>query len=147
VAVAIVIAIAIVVVVLVAAGIVLARRGAGKAQERVDAHLAGLTVQRRSKANLFGMASAEATKVRGLGVLALTPDDLVFVQFVPDREVRVPRSSITSVTTSTSFLGTTQAKDLLVVAWSGSDGTDGDEAAWDVPDLPDWRAALQPDAS
>jgi hypothetical protein len=139
--------IVVVVVVLVVAGVVLARSGAGKAQQRVDARLDGLTVQRRSKANLFGMASAEATKVRGLGVLALTPDDLVFVQFVPDREIKVPRSSITSVTTSTSFLGQTQAKDLLVIAWSGHDGTDGDEAAWDVPDLPDWQAALQPHAS
>jgi hypothetical protein len=123
--------IAIVVVALVAA-VVAARWAAGKARTRLDDRLAGLDVQRRDKANFYGLASAGAAQVRGLGILALTPDELVFVQLVPDREVRVARADITGVRTERSFLGKTQGRELLVVSWGD------DEAAWDVPDVAAW---------
>ncbi len=126
----------VVVVVLLGVGVVLARQGAGRARARIDDRLAGLDVVRRSKANFYGLASAGAGQVRGLGVLALTPDELVFVQLVPDREVRVPRAAITSVRTERSYLGKTQGRDLLVVTWPD------DEAAWDVPDVGAWSAEL-----
>lgn len=139
-----VVLIIVVVVVVVAAVLVLARQGASRAGARVSARLAGLTVERQSKATFYGLASAESTPVRGLGVLALTPDELVFVQFVPDREVRVPRGAISSATTATSFLDKTSERELLVVAW---DGQSPDTGAWDVADVVDWQAALQPDPS
>ena len=127
--------IAIVVLVLIVA-VVTARWAATKARSRLDERLAGLDVERRDKANFYGLASAGTAQVRGLGILALTADELVFAQLVPDREVRVPRVGITGVRTERSFLGKTQARDLLVVTWAD------DEAAWDVPDVAAWSAAL-----
>lgn len=127
-------------VVLVAAVLLLARRGASRTGARIESRLAGLAVERQSKATFFGLASAGATPVRALGVLALTPDELVFFQFVPDREVRVPRAAISSVTTSTSFLDRSSERDLLVVAW---DGQPTDTGAWEVDDVPAWRASLE----
>jgi hypothetical protein len=134
----VVVVVVVLVVVAVAAGVLFARRGAAAARERVDQRLAGLDVLRRSKANLFGVASEGAGQVRGVGVLVLTPDELVFVQFVPDREVRISRRQVTSATTSRSFLGKSQGRDLLIVTWST------DVAAWDVPDIAGWQAALSP---
>jgi hypothetical protein len=121
----------------VVVAVVLARRATQKATARVEQRLAGLDVLRRSKANLYGIASEGGGQVRGLGVLALTPDELLFVQFVPDRQVRVRRDTITGAQPARSFLGKTQGRDLLVVTW------DADVAAWDVPDVAAWQAALR----
>jgi hypothetical protein len=118
---------------------VAARLGAARVRGRVEERLAGEHVRRQAKANFYGLASGGATQGRGLGTLALTDGELLFVQFVPDREVRVPLAAVTSVRSETGFLGKTQGRDLLVVAWGGAEP---DEAAWDVPDLAGWRAAL-----
>jgi hypothetical protein len=127
----------VVVLVAVVAAAATARWAAGKARSRLDARLAALDVVRRDKANFYGLASAGGAQVRGLGVLALTPDELVFAQLVPDREIRVPRAGISGVRTERSFLGKTQGRDLLVVTWSD------DEAAWDVPDVAAWSDILR----
>jgi hypothetical protein len=129
------------VVVAVAVGLLLARRGAAGVQRRVAERLEGLDVRRQDKANFYGLASAGAGQVRGLGNLVLTPTELRFVQFVPDREVIVPRSAITGVATASEFLGKTQGRELVVVAWTTPEG-EAEEAAWDVPDVDGWRAAL-----
>jgi hypothetical protein len=124
-----VIIIVLVVAALVVAGFVLARKGAGKAQARVDAALAGVAVLRREKATLQRVRSAGEAPARGLGVLALTPEELVFVQYVPEREVRVPRAAVSAVAADDGA---------LVVTWAD------DEAAWSVDDPTAWREALQP---
>jgi hypothetical protein len=129
----------VVVLAVVVVGIVAARRGAANVRRRVDDRLAGVTAQRRDKANFYGLGSGGSGQVRGLGTLVLTDDELLFVQFVPDVEVRVPRSAITSVTTDRSYLGKTQGRDLLVVAWTGDEP---DQGAWDVPDVAGWQSAL-----
>ena len=116
------------------------RRGAGAARLRIDSALAELDVQRRAKANFYGLASKGSAQVRGLGTLALTPDELVFLQLVPANEVRVPRRSIHAVEVASSFLGKTQGRDLLVISWA-ADGSD-EQVAFDVPDLDAWRQAL-----
>lgn len=110
----------------VVVGVVLARRGAARVQERVEATLAGLDVRRQQKARLTRLASG-GVRSSGAGMLALTPEELVFVQFVPDRVIRVPRPAITSAAA---------ADGALVVAWGG------EEAAWAVPDIDAWRAEL-----
>lgn len=124
-----------VIAVLVVVGVVLARQGAAKARERVESRLRAMTVVRQSKANYRGMASGGTEQTRGAGVLALSPEELVFVQFVPDHEVRIPRREITSVTSTTEFEGS-EGKEVLVVTWSD------DRAAWQVPDIAGWQAAL-----
>ncbi len=119
------------------------RRGAGAARHRIDSALAELDVRRQGKANFYGLASKGSAQVRGLGTLALTPDELVFLQMVPANEVRVPRPAIHTVEVARSFLGKTQGRDLLVIAWA-ADGVE-DRVAFDVPDLDAWRQALAPD--
>lgn len=119
----------------VVVGAVLARQGAAKARERVESRLGAMTVVRQSKADYRGTASAGSDEARGAGVLALSPEELVFVQFVPDREVRIPRRQITSVTSTTEFEGS-EGKEVLVVTWSD------DRSAWQVPDIAGWQAAL-----
>ena len=91
---------------------------------------------RRTKATFYGLASEGKGQTRGLGTLALTPDELLFVQFVPDRIVRVPRAQIAGATLARTFLGKSQNRDLLVVTWGN------EVAAWDVPDVAAWETAL-----
>jgi hypothetical protein len=140
---AVVIIVVVIVVIVVIVG-VLARRGAGKATARVQSRLAELEIERQAKATFHGLASAGEGQVRRLGTLVLTPDTLLFVQFVPEGEVSIRRAAVTAVEASATYGGTTHASDLLVVAF-GADGVDGtDQAAWELPDVAAWSAALQP---
>lgn len=124
-----------------AVGIVIAvRKGAAGANARIEAALAGVDVQRREKANFYGLESKGASQVRGLGSLVLTPEELVFFQMVPATEVRVLRSAITGAELADGFLGKSQGRELLVVSWTSAEGEE--RAAWDVPGAGEWRAAL-----
>jgi len=92
------------------------------------------------QANFFGQASAGKTQVRGVGTLVLTETELVFVQLMPERELRVSRESITSTGVTRHFLGKTQGRDLLVVTWDVNGM--GDAAAFDTPNIDTWRTKL-----
>lgn len=124
------------VVVGVVIGVLLAQRGTARARQRVEDRLATATVLRRDKAELRGVLGEDGGPTRGLGQLALTPDELVFVLYVGEGELRIPRSSIASVTVSRSLGDATFATDVLAVAHGGA------EAAFEVPDLDAWLADL-----
>ena len=135
----------IVLVVAVIVVVVLARRGAGRASSRVEARLAELDVEQQAKGTFHGLASAGEGQVRRLGTLVLTADELVFIQFVPEGEVTIRRADITAADATTTFLGKTHDRELLVVSFTSDaagnpDG--GDQGAWELPDVPAWRAAL-----
>lgn len=102
-------------------------------------------VELSGQANFFGQASEGKAQVRGLGTLLLTEVEVVFVQLVPARELRIVRSSITSCRVSRHFLGKTQGRDLLVVMWE-TNGM-GDAAAFDTPNISDWTSRLDPSVS
>ena len=125
--------------------VVLARRGAGRASARVEGRLAELDVQQQAKGTFYGFASGGEGQMRRLGNLVLTPDSLVFLQFVPEGEVTIRRADVTGSVATTSFLGKTQDRELLVVSFTsdaaGSPGG-GDQAAWELPDIAAWNAAL-----
>lgn len=125
-------------------GVVLVvRRAAAGARERIDAVVGDLQVLRKEKANFHGVASKGPGQVRGIGTLVLTPGELVFLQLVPAEELRVPRASITRIEVARSFLGKAQGRDLLVVEWETDDDPPvTDRAAFDVPELSAWRVAL-----
>jgi len=99
-----------------------------------------LDVERLAGVNFYGVASRGAGQVRGNGTLVLTPDELVFFQLMPAREIRVPRAAVTGTEVARSFLGKTQGRDLLVVSWS-VDGVH-DKAAFLLRELDAWRTAL-----
>lgn len=105
-------------------------------------HLQGLDLLLEDQgANSFGVQSAGPWQVRGNGNLALTEDELLFAQWVPDRLLRVPRRSIVHVSTTKSHLGKTIGRPLLEVTWATETGDQDAIALW-VRDLDRWIAAL-----
>lgn len=118
------------------------RRRARAVRSDLEAELpAG--VLRMANAQGFGLQSRGKAQVRGNGWLALTADELVFRQWVPRRDTRIARASITAVETPRAWLGKTNGSRLLCVRWGEADGAD-DAMAWFVRDLDDWLAALGP---
>ena len=113
----------------------------GPLRRRAERHFAGEDLLRTEDANSFGVESGGKWQVRGNGSLALTKRELLFAQWVPNRLVRIPRSSIGEVTTTRSHLGKWIARDLLKVAWTNEVGEADSIALW-VPDLEGWLAAL-----
>src|SRR5688500_13064995 len=95
-----------------------------------------------ASANLAGVMSRGVTQLRGNGCLAAYEDELVFVQWVPRRTLRIPRSAITGVGRVRVFLGKTKGKPMLEVLWAGEDGSDS--AGWWVSDLEAWEKELRP---
>ena len=91
-------------------------------------------------AQTAGVYSRGATQSRGNGCLAAFDDDLVFLQWVPHRTLRIPRSTITGVGRINAFLGKWKGRPLLEVRWDGPEGSDS--AAWWVADLDAWEREL-----
>jgi hypothetical protein len=79
--------------------------------------------------------------VHGNGWLVLTPEELRFRQWVPQRETMIPLAAVTSVGTERTWLGKWVGSKLLCVRWRTSDGSE-DAMAWQVPDLEGWLATL-----
>jgi len=113
----------------------------GRWRRRAARHFEGLTLLRESDANSFGIESAGVWQIRGNGNLGLTKQELLYAQWVPDRLLRIPRSSIVEVTTVRSHLGKTMRRDLLKVVWATDLGTQDSIALW-VGDLDGWLEAL-----
>jgi ABC-type uncharacterized transport system ATPase subunit len=120
---------------------VLVQRKAGAATRRIDDGLAQLDVLRKDKAHLMGELSGGDRQAKSIGALALTPDELVFLQLVPERQVRVGRSDIGAVEVSQEFLGKTHTRELLIVRWGEGDDVDG--LAFDVDEATDWAMELR----
>lgn len=71
----------------------------------------------------------------------LTPEELRFSQWVPQRETTIPLAAVTSVGAERSWLGKWVGSKLLCVRWRTPDGGE-DAMAWQVRDLEGWLAAL-----
>ena len=91
-------------------------------------------------AQSYGQQSRGVTQARGNGALALTNGELFFLLYVPERELRIPLSSITAVTHPRSHLGKTGGVRLLHVAFSSPNGEDA--IAWRVPDPDSWKTKM-----
>ena len=92
-------------------------------------------------ANCFGVESAGVWQVRGNGCLAATDDEILFIMWLPRRELRISREWITAVERTRSHLGKTIGRELLRVRFTNRSG-DPDAVAWHVKDLPAWEATL-----
>ena len=93
-------------------------------------------------ANFFGLESQGPMQLRGNGSLVLTPEALVFDQWVPARRLSIPRRQIIEVSTARSHLGKSVFRPLLKVRFRQQDGAE-DAVAWLVGDLESWLAALR----
>lgn len=87
-----------------------------------------------SGALFFGQQSRGVMQMRGNGTLILADDELLFKQWVVNKEFRIPLKSIQSIETPSSFLGKTQGVQLLKVSYLDESGTP-DALAWRVRDL------------
>jgi len=101
----------------------------------------GDAVRRIANVRGLGLESRGPRQMRGNGWLVLTPDELRFRQWVPQRETRIPLATVTAVETKRSWLGKTVGSALLCVRWRTSGGTE-DAMAWEVADLEAWLAVL-----
>ncbi|MBK9001865.1 MAG: hypothetical protein IPM35_39585 [Myxococcales bacterium] len=91
-------------------------------------------------AQSYGEESRGATQARGNGALALTKDELFFLLYVPERELRIPLASIEAVTMPRSHLGKTSGAKLLHVRFRRDAGQDA--VAWRVLDPEAWKFQL-----
>ena len=115
-------------------------RRARRLRAEVEAEV-GDSARRTANARGLGLESRGASQVRGNGWLVLTDDELRFRQWVPDRETRIPLTTVTEVETVRWWLGKTVGSRLLCVRWRTPDGAE-DAMAWEVRDLDGWLADL-----
>ena len=101
----------------------------------------GDTIRRSANVSGLGLQSRGRGQVRGNGRLVLTPGELRFRQWIPQRETTIPLAAVTSVGTERTWLGKWVGSKLLCVRWRTSDDSE-DAIAWQVPDLEGWLAAL-----
>jgi hypothetical protein len=134
--------IGILLVVVIVVAVVVQQRTAA-ARTRIESGLAELDVVRQDKADFYGQESMGPRQVRGVGMLALTADELVFFQLVKDADVRVPRSAITGVEVGREFLGKTHNRDLLLITWASGE-EEPDQVAFHIDDMATWQADLAP---
>jgi hypothetical protein len=92
------------------------------------------------KANGFGTEPASAGGLRGMGCLALSGTDLMFVTWAPQKELRIARSAITKVETSADDVAGPQ-KAMMMVTFTSDDGSSA-TASWRLPELVEWLTAL-----
>ncbi len=81
-----------------------------------------------------------AAQLRGIDVLALYDDELVFVRLMVGRQIRIPTDARVEVTTAKSRKGKPIFRDLLKVTWRLDGGTQS--VVWFVVDLQGWLDAL-----
>lgn len=113
-------------------------RRAKRLRAELEAEL-GSAIERIENTRGLGLESRGATQTSGNGWLVLTPGELRFRQWIPDRETRIARADVTAVETPKSWLGKSVGTRLLCVRWPG------DAMAWEVRDLDAWLAALSSD--
>jgi hypothetical protein len=95
------------------------------------------------RANFFGVESKGKAQMRGNGCLVATADEIVFVMWLPRREVRIPREHVIGIERARWHLGKSVGRELLRVRFTNDAGAP-DSVAWWVADLPAWEAALAP---
>ena len=91
----------------------------------------------------FGVESKGVWQVRGNGCLAATNDEILFVMWLPRKELSIPRDRVTGIERAKSHLGKRIGRELLRVRFTNDSGQP-DSIAWYVRDLATWEATLSP---
>jgi hypothetical protein len=89
----------------------------------------------------FGLESASLFQIRGNGCLAATEQEILFVLWVPRREVRIERTGVTGIETPHWHRGKGSLRRLLRVRFVDPRG-EPDAAAFEVRDLDGWLSVL-----
>jgi hypothetical protein len=127
----------------VVAAVVFVKSVLRRAEQQLDAVLAGQPVLLRDPmANFFGLASLGPVQLRGNGSLALTRDTLAFMRALSKKPpLLIPRSAIRKVESTPSHLGKRVGRPLLTVHFVNAAG-EVDVVAWLVRDLGQWMGQL-----
>jgi hypothetical protein len=138
----IVLAVVVVVVILVALALnpLLNKKGDAAVLRCKEALGADRIVEIEPKANGFGTEPAEAGGLRGMGCLAASDTDLMFVTWAPRNEFRISRSAVTAIDTSSNDIGGAQ-KAMVTVTYTTEDGSSA-VASWRLPELVQWLTVL-----
>jgi hypothetical protein len=139
-AIALVLGILIFVALVFAVVLALVGRRAGRMRAELESRL-GEPPRRAANAQGLGLESRGKGQVRGNGWLVLTGDELLFRQWVPDRETRIPLAFVTAVETPRWWLGKSVGSRLLCVRWRTEDGGE-DAMAWNVRDREEWMELI-----
>ena len=96
-----------------------------------------------SGANFFGQESSGLKQIRGNGMLVLTDQELVFLMYMPRKEVVIPLSKIKEISNPKSFLGKTKFQPLLKVDFTQNDSINQDSMAWLTSKREEFETALK----
>ncbi len=114
----------------------------GPLQARIDAVYAPAAIVRSDlRALSLGRESVGVWQVRGNGALVLTREQLHFFMFVPQKDLRIPISTISEISFTHGHLGKATPYKLLKVHFV-ADGV-ADSIAWYVPDPDGWQTAIE----
>lgn len=92
-------------------------------------------------ASFFGQESLGAMQMRGNGMLILTDSELIFEQWVTNKEFRIPVRNIQAIENPKAFLGKSRFVPLLKVVYT-NDQAVMDAMAWQVRDLGGWMQLI-----
>jgi len=141
----------IVVVVLAVAGVgwMLASKAADRRLAELRTDVDRPDLERSESATCMGVASKGTGKSKGLGVLALSADQVEFKPVAGEGHVVLERAAITGAGSVRTFLGKESSADLLHLTWTvPTDEVEAgiDEGAWRVADVDWWigRLAVAP---
>jgi hypothetical protein len=95
------------------------------------------------RVNFVGRRRAGLKQLRGNGVLLLAKEKLCFFMLWPERQLQVPLSAITAVSTSRTFLGKVGLRPFLVIDFIGEEGPDA--VAFAAANVSRWISALRGD--
>ena len=138
--VALVLAIVVFIALLLGVVLIPVSRRAKRVETGLEQELGG-SIRRSANVNGLGLQSRGRGQVRGNGRLVLTPEELRFRQWVPQRETTIPLAAVTSVGTERTWLGKWVGSKLLCVRWRTPDGGE-DAMAWQVRELDGWLTAI-----
>ena len=94
-----------------------------------------------TRANFFGIKSKGGNQIRGNGALVLTRNEIYFIRAVPQKEYRIPISSIRKVSTPRFFNGKSALVSLLCVNYDTEYGEDS--IAWALKNTKKWKDAIE----
>lgn len=92
--------------------------------------------------NFFGQKSEEGLNIKGNGSLLLTPDQLHFKKWLPDKDLIIPLEDIKNVERVDSFMGKSKNRPLLKIDFNNKDG-EIDSAAWLLDNMHNWENVLK----
>ncbi len=97
------------------------------------------------RANSFGKLSMKYARIKGNGVLALFPEELVFHMFYPKLEYHVPLDRIEKIEHPKFFRGRSALREILAVCYTEEDGSE-DAIGILVEDPHDWANVIKQEA-